>query len=96
MGYGQSLEADLSRRDFTVNAMAARLPALDLVDPFGGLADLRERVLRTPGRPQDSFTDDPLRMLRAARFVGAARLHGGPARPGGHDRAGQPPGDRVG
>jgi len=68
VGYGQSLEADLSRRDFTVNAMAARLPSLDLVDPFGGLADLRERVLRTPGRPQDSFTDDPLRMLRAARL----------------------------
>ncbi|HYB85750.1 MAG TPA: CCA tRNA nucleotidyltransferase [Streptosporangiaceae bacterium] len=67
--YGTSLAEDLSRRDFTVNAMAARLPSLELADPFGGLADLRSKVLRTPGRPQDSFTDDPLRMLRAARFA---------------------------
>jgi poly(A) polymerase len=67
--YGTSLTDDLSRRDFTVNAMAARLPSLELADPFGGLADLRDRVLRTPGRPQDSFTDDPLRILRAARFT---------------------------
>ncbi|HEY4851249.1 MAG TPA: CCA tRNA nucleotidyltransferase [Streptosporangiaceae bacterium] len=67
--YGTSLLADLARRDFTVNAMAARLPSLEFVDPFGGLRDLRDRVLRTPGRPEDSFTDDPLRMLRAARFV---------------------------
>jgi poly(A) polymerase len=67
--YGTSLRADLARRDFTVNAMAARLPSLEFVDPFGGLRDLRDRVLRTPGRPQDSFTDDALRMLRAARFV---------------------------
>ncbi len=67
--YETSLEADLSRRDFTVNAMAVRLPANELVDPFGGLADLRDKVLRTPGSAEDSFTDDPLRMLRAARFV---------------------------
>jgi poly(A) polymerase len=67
--YGTSLEEDLARRDFTVNAMAARLPSVEFVDPFGGLRDLRDRVLRTPGRPEDSFTDDPLRMLRAARFV---------------------------
>ena len=67
--YGTSLIDDLSRRDFTVNAMAARLPSLELADPFGGLGDLRDRVLRTPGRPQDSFTDDPLRILRAARFT---------------------------
>jgi poly(A) polymerase len=52
--------------------MAARLPSYELVDPFGGLAALRERVIRTPGRPEDSFSDDPLRILRAARF--AARL----------------------
>ncbi len=70
--YGTSLEEDLSRRDFTINAMAARLPSYELVDPFGGLAALAERVIRTPGRPEDSFSDDPLRMLRAARF--AARL----------------------
>jgi poly(A) polymerase len=67
--YGTSLDDDLSRRDFTVNAMAARLPSLELADPFGGLADLRGKVLRTPGRAQDSFTDDPLRILRAARFT---------------------------
>jgi poly(A) polymerase len=66
--YGTSLTDDLSRRDFTVNAMAARLPSLELADPYGGLTDLKNKVLRTPGRPEDSFTDDPLRMLRAARF----------------------------
>jgi len=67
--YETSLIADLARRDFTVNAMAARLPANELVDPFGGLADLRDKILRTPGRAVDSFNDDPLRILRAARFV---------------------------
>jgi len=67
--YGTSLEADLRRRDFTVNAMAARLPSLELVDPFGGLRDLRDKVLRTPGSPEESFTDDALRMMRAARFT---------------------------
>src|SRR6201986_1014539 len=70
--YGTSLVADLERRDFTINAMAARLPSFELVDPFGGLAALKERVIRTPGRPEDSFSDDPLRILRAARF--SARL----------------------
>jgi poly(A) polymerase len=67
--YGTSLIDDLVRRDFTVNAMAARLPGHQLVDPFGGLADLQRRLLRTPGTPKASFTDDPLRMLRAARFT---------------------------
>src|SRR5215470_284040 len=67
--YETSLVADLARRDFTVNAMAARLPSHELVDPFGGLADLRNMRLRTPGRAEDSFSDDPLRILRAARFV---------------------------
>jgi poly(A) polymerase len=70
--YGHSLEEDLSRRDFTVNAMAARLPGYEFTDPFGGLEALKEKVLRTPGRPEDSFSDDPLRILRAARF--AAKL----------------------
>ncbi len=70
--YGKSLTDDLARRDFTINAMASRLPSYELVDPFGGLEALRERVIRTPGRPEDSFSDDPLRILRAARF--AARL----------------------
>ena len=67
--YGTSLLADLARRDFTVNAIAARLPSHELIDPFGGLADLRDMRLRTPGRAEDSFDDDPLRILRAARFV---------------------------
>jgi poly(A) polymerase len=67
--YGTSLEEDLRRRDFTVNAMAARLPGHELVDPFGGLNALRDKVLRTPGTPDDSFSDDPLRVLRAARFA---------------------------
>jgi poly(A) polymerase len=70
--YGTSLVADLERRDFTINAMAARLPTFELVDPFGGLAALKEKAIRTPGKPEDSFSDDPLRILRAARF--AARL----------------------
>ena len=67
--YGTSLEGDLGRRDFTVNAMAVALPELGFVDPFDGVADLASGTLRTPGRPEDSFDDDPLRMLRAARFA---------------------------
>jgi len=70
--YGKSLEEDLGRRDFTVNAMAARLPGYEFTDPFGGFEALREKVLRTPGPPEQSFGDDPLRILRAARF--AAKL----------------------
>ena len=69
--YGDSLEADLRRRDLTVNAMAVTLPDKTFVDPFGGLEDLAARVLRTPGRPEDSFNDDPLRMMRVARFAAA-------------------------
>ncbi len=69
VSYGTSLEADLARRDFTINAMAARLPSYELVDLFGGLRDLAASRLRTPGRPEDSLADDPLRMLRAARFA---------------------------
>ncbi|GAA0971091.1 CCA tRNA nucleotidyltransferase [Acrocarpospora macrocephala] len=67
--YGDTLEADLARRDFAVNAMAVRLPSHEFVDPHGGLRDLAGRVLRTPGTPEQSFGDDPLRMLRAARFA---------------------------
>lgn len=67
--YGETLEADLERRDFAVNAMAVRLPGNEFVDPFGGLGDLAAKVLRTPGTPEQSFGDDPLRMLRAARFA---------------------------
>jgi len=69
VAYGDTLDGDLARRDFTVNAMAVPLPGLAVVDPFGGLTDLDRRELRTPGRPEVSFDDDPLRMLRAARFV---------------------------
>lgn len=67
--FAEVVEADLSRRDFTVNAMAIELPEPRLIDPFGGAADLAARTLRTPLSPAESFTDDPLRMLRAARFV---------------------------
>ncbi len=69
VSYGDSLVEDLRRRDFTVNALAVLLPERTFVDPFGGLPDLARRVLRTPGRPEESFADDPLRMLRAARFA---------------------------
>ncbi|SFE25382.1 poly(A) polymerase [Actinacidiphila alni] len=68
VSYGDTIEEDLVRRDFTVNAMAVALPEGDFVDPYGGLDDLAARVLRTPGTPEASFSDDPLRMLRAARF----------------------------
>jgi len=66
--FGDTLEGDLVRRDFTVNAMALRVPGRQLVDPSGGVEDLLARVLRTPAEPAVSFGDDPLRMLRAARF----------------------------
>ena len=69
VAFGDSLAVDLGRRDFTVNAMAVSLPGRVFEDPYGGIADLAERVLRTPGTPEDSFGDDPLRMLRAARFA---------------------------
>ncbi len=67
--FGDNLEDDLSRRDFTVNAMALRVPGPTLVDPTGGVEHLIEGVLRTPADPHVSFGDDPLRMLRAARFA---------------------------
>jgi poly(A) polymerase len=74
VAYGDTLEGDLVRRDFTVNSMAVRLHGGDsprgiLVDPHGGLADLAAGVLRTPATPEESFSDDPLRMMRAARFA---------------------------
>ena len=69
VNYGSSLEGDLSRRDFTVNAMALRVPELEFVDPYSGAADLAKGVLRTPVDPRQSFADDPLRMMRAVRFV---------------------------
>ena len=78
--FSDDIHADLSRRDFTVNAMAIDVTAprtdddLVLVDPFGGMRDLADRVLRTPLGPEASFSDDPLRMLRAARFIARYRL----------------------
>ncbi|MGW1989982.1 CCA tRNA nucleotidyltransferase [Embleya sp. NPDC001921] len=69
VSYGDSIDDDLVRRDFTVNAMAVALPGITFVDPHGGLEDLAARVLRTPGTPEASFGDDPLRMMRAARFA---------------------------
>ncbi|BDZ39972.1 CCA tRNA nucleotidyltransferase [Microbacterium suwonense] len=66
--FGDSIEGDLLRRDFTVNAMALRIPEIKLIDPTGGVEDLIAGVLRTPIDPAVSFGDDPLRMLRAARF----------------------------
>jgi poly(A) polymerase len=69
VAFADAIEADLSRRDFTVNAMALRLPELELIDPYGGVGDLAAKRLRTPLLPKESFSDDPLRMLRAARFI---------------------------
>ena len=69
VAFGDTLAGDLGRRDFTVNAMAVRLPGREVEDPYGGVLDLAHRVLRTPGTPEDSFSDDPLRMMRAARFA---------------------------
>ncbi|MEU2610713.1 CCA tRNA nucleotidyltransferase [Micromonospora sp. NPDC007271] len=72
--YGTNLTDDLRRRDFTVNAMAVSVPDHRFTDPYGGLADLAAKVIRTPGTPRESFGDDPLRMLRAARFAAQLRF----------------------
>ena len=69
--FGETIEGDLSRRDFTVNAMALELTTKEpkFIDPFGGIDDLAKKILRTPASAQQSFSDDPLRMMRAARFA---------------------------
>jgi poly(A) polymerase len=72
--FGDDIETDLSRRDFTINAMALALPQLDFIDPFDGLGDLAARRLRTPLSVDVSFLDDPLRMLRAARFTASLQF----------------------
>ncbi|GID29162.1 CCA tRNA nucleotidyltransferase [Paractinoplanes brasiliensis] len=72
--YGDSLLDDLERRDFTINAMAVSLPGHTFTDPYGGLGDLAAQVIRTPAAPSQSFGDDPLRMLRAARFAAKLRF----------------------
>ena len=69
VSFTRDIETDLSRRDFTINAMAVRLPEKEAIDPFGGLDDLKSKLLRTPIDPDVSFADDPLRMLRAFRFA---------------------------
>jgi poly(A) polymerase len=69
--FAPDIRSDLTRRDFTVNAIAVRIPTGEVFDPTGGLQDLRGKVLRTPADPDQSLTDDPLRMLRACRFVAA-------------------------
>jgi len=69
--FGESIEGDLSRRDFTINAMALELTTdvPTFIDLYGGISDLQNKVIRTPGKAEDSFSDDPLRMMRAARFM---------------------------
>ena len=69
--FGENIEGDLSRRDFTINAMALELTTDEptFIDLFNGVGDLPNKVIKTPGKPEDSFTDDPLRMMRAARFM---------------------------
>ena len=71
VSFGENIEADLKRRDFTVNAMALELTTNPptFIDLFDGVTDLAKKVLRTPGTAEDSFSDDPLRMMRAARFM---------------------------
>ncbi len=77
--FGDDIVVDLSRRDFTINALALRLPDMELIDPFDGLGDLAAGRLRTPLDPEVSFGDDPLRMLRAARFAARFSLEPDPA-----------------
>ena len=67
--FGESLEVDLSRRDFTINTIALDLSNMEIIDPYNGRSDLERAVLKTPLSPEISFSDDPLRMLRAARFI---------------------------
>jgi len=67
--FARDIRTDLSRRDFTVNSIAVKIPSGEVFDPTGGLQDLRKKVLRTPSEPEQAFTDDPLRMLRACRFA---------------------------
>jgi len=79
VSFGDNIDVDLSRRDFTINALALRLPDMELIDPFDGLGDLAAGRLRTPLDPEVSFGDDPLRMLRAARFAARFSLEPDPA-----------------
>ena len=73
VNFGTSIHEDLARRDFSINSIALSLPSGELIDPYGGISDIAAGLIRTPGSPADSFSDDPLRMMRAARF--AAQLN---------------------
>jgi poly(A) polymerase len=79
--FGESIEADLKRRDFTINAMALELTTEPptFIDLFHGITDLQNKVIKTPGKPEDSFSDDPLRMMRAARFMSQLNFEVDPA-----------------
>ena len=79
--FGKSIEADLARRDFTINAMALELTTDQptVIDLFNGVTDLQNKLIKTPGKPEDSFTDDPLRMMRAARFMSQLNFEVDPA-----------------
>jgi len=79
--FGKSIEADLSRRDFTINAMALELTTDEptFIDLYNGVSDLQNKLIKTPGRPEDSFSDDPLRMMRAARFISQLNFEIDPA-----------------
>jgi poly(A) polymerase len=79
--FGMNIEGDLSRRDFTINAMALELTTDEptFIDLFGGVSDLQNKVIKTPGKPEDSFSDDPLRMMRAARFMSQLNFEVDPA-----------------
>jgi poly(A) polymerase len=79
VAFGDSILDDLVRRDFTINAMAVQLPSREFVDPHNGLEHLVQRLITTPGAPEDSFSDDPLRMLRAARFAAQLEFDVDPA-----------------
>lgn len=68
--FGTNIDEDLGRRDFTMNAMAITVPDFRFIDPFNGITDIDAQLIRTPHTPEQSFNDDPLRMLRAARFAG--------------------------
>ena len=76
--FSDDVTTDLSRRDFTINSMAVALPTWELLDPFGGMSDLRARRLHTPSDPSELFNDDPLRMMRAARFIARFDLNADP------------------
>ena len=94
--FAKDIQTDLSRRDFTINAMAVRLPDGEFIDPFGGVKHLAAKILDTPLEPEIAFSDDPLRMLRAARFVSQLDVTPVRTRRARHHRHARTPVDRVG